>query len=272
MNEFLSKENKITNLLHLVSLLAVGTTFFGFIIVNIYLSIYGFWDFNFLKVQYFSAGGLFMFFVAVPVILFYGFIRAKDILERYRNEDKTFLKSASIFIGKFFIFVFFTAISFIIFMLPLTLGKVINSSSFIYSLCIVWVTLIFLGVLIMVKSHKEIVESRTKKLNFHNIIIYFEAHYRLLYFFFAIPLLILMFSIFVYVSVPRYLGGGKPETVSIGLNSNFNGEEIGVKSPFDATMVYESENSALILVNKETYLIKQSNINYIKYLDTIIKK
>ena len=56
--------------------------------------------------------------------------------------------------------------------------------------------------------------------------------------------------------------------VRIGLNSNFSGEEIAAQSPFDAIMVYESENSVLVLVNGGTYLLKQADISYVKYLDT----
>jgi len=271
MEAFLSKESKVSKILQWVSLFTIISAFLGFIIVNSYLAIYDFWDFNFLKVQYFSAGGLFLFFIAVPSVSFYSFLKAKRILEDYRNENKSTIKSILVFLTQGLIFVFFASLSLIIFVLPVMLGKVINSTSFIYSLGILWVTLIFLSVRIATKSHEEIIKTSTKPINLRNILVYFGAHYRLLYFIFAIPLLIFIFSLFVYISVPRYLGGGKPVSVSISLNSNLNAEEIEAKSPFNAIMVYESENSVLVVIDGGTYLIKQSNISYIKYLNGTAK-
>lgn len=268
MNSFAQRENKISNILQIASLLAIISTFFGFLIFNIYLALYGFWDFNFLKVQYFTAGVLFIFYVSFPVIFFYIFFNAREILCKYLFNHGSICKRTLIFIFKIVLFIFAFSLSFLIFVIPLGLGKVINSLSFIQFLGFIWITLILFGVQVGLKSHKEINQAHTMKVTFKNIIIYFGAFYRLLYFLIVIPTLVLIFSFFVYPSIPRYLGGGKPSPVSIGLNTNLNSKEIGVTNPFNAIMVYESENSVLVLIDGGMFLIKQSNINYVKYTET----
>ncbi|HEY0948118.1 MAG TPA: hypothetical protein VGE53_01315 [Candidatus Paceibacterota bacterium] len=271
MNPFTRQESRLSNTLQWVSLFAVSSTFFGFLVVNSYLALYGFWDFNFLKVQYFTAGSLFLFFVALPSTFFYGFLKAVEVLNKYLKENKGALRTIFISVLKVILFGLASSLSFVLFVFPLLLGRTINPPSFIYFLGFVWVAMIFFGVSVAKKSHKEIAQAHSMRITLKNIVIYFGAYYRLLYFLIALPILLFMFSFFVYSSVPRYLGGAKPVAVSIGLNSNFNGEEIGVQSPFNAIMVYESENSVLILIDGGTYLIKQADISYVKYLATIAK-
>lgn len=266
-----TQHSKISVTLQVISIIAVASTFFGFLIVNIYLSIFGFWDFNFLKVQYFSAGGLFLFFISIPTLFFYIFFKAREILEKYRLINKTKLKSVLVFISKLFIFFAISLINFFVFIFPLSLSNVFYSNPGLIFLGVLWTAIIFGTVATSIKSHGEITELRHKPINLRNIVAYFSAHYRLSYILLATLALTLIFSFFVYPVVPRYFGGGKPVEVSIGFDQNFNSEQIGVSNPFNALLVYQSADSLLILTNGGTYLLKQSDIAYVKYLEGNIR-
>ncbi len=271
MNPFLHKESKVSHALHWASLLAIGSTFFGFLVVNIYLALHGFWDFNFLKVQYFSAGGLLIFFFAFPTMFFYAFLKAREKLNEYRGKNASKLKRALVFVFKILLFAVTVWISTMIFAFPVMLSKMINPPSFVYFLGLVWVGLVFMGVWIAFKFQNEVAESQGKPVTLRNMAVYFGAYYRLLYFLFAVPIAIFMFSFLIYPTIPRYLGGAKPVAVTINFKQDAQMEGISTSNPLDAIMVYESENSALIVVEEGTYLIKQSDINYVKYPGAIAK-
>jgi hypothetical protein len=253
-------------ILQILSIGAVASTFFGFIIVNIYLAFFGFWDFNFLKVQYVSAGFLFLLFTLLPATFFYVFFEARTILERYQDINKKTIKSILIILAEVIIFVALAYLSFCTFIFPISLSYISISQPFPTVLGIFWTVVIFLLVRTVIKSHKEIIETRTKILNLQNIVYYFQAHFRLLYLLFAIPSLIFIFSFIIYPVVPRYLGGGEPVTVSINLISTFSDNQIAPVNPFNAFLIYQSSDSLLITTGTGTYLLKQSDISYIKYL------
>lgn len=263
MNQFNQPkfEDKVSLSLQIVSIFAVASGFFGFLIVNAYLALYGFWDFNFLKIQYFSAGGLFLFFILVPSLFFYIFFKATEILERYKTEDENKLKTVVLFICKILLFILIFYFSFF-----LTFTLLLHTPILKF-VGIVWTLLIFGLVWIIRISHHEITIIRESKLNLKNIVAYFVAHFRLVYIFVAFHVFVLMFSFFVYPIVPRYFGGGKPSAVSITYEKGLNANESEITEGSYALLIYQSADSLLIKSINGTYLIKQNSVAYIKYLD-----
>lgn len=266
MNPF-KAHSKLATALQMVSLFAVVSAFFGFLIVNIYLALFGFWDFNFLKVQYFSAGGLFLFFIGSPAALFCASFRARNILETYRANSNSTFKSILVFFVKGLILFVMAVLSFGIFIFPLMFSNLTFPASFVTFLGVIWTAMIFGAAAMFIKARSDISDTRGREINFKNIVVYFFAHYRLLIVFLISPLFIFMFSFLIYPTVPRYFGGGKPVAVNIGFDQQFNSQQMGITNPFNAFLVYQSADSVLVLTDKGVYLLKQSDIAYIEYLE-----
>lgn len=256
---------KVSLILQIISIFTVSTLFFGFLIVNAYLAAFGFWDFNFLKIQYFSAGSLFLFLMLLPAALFYMFLKAEKILDKYKMLDKSLFKTISIFIFKILVF---SVISFFSFFLTFAffLQGHITQWSFLKFICILWITLIFVLTSVIRKSYNEIKTLRNSDLNLQNIISYFGAHFRLLYVLFAIPVFLLIFSFFFYPTIPRYLGGGEPSAVSITYEKDLKTES-EIPDHSYALLIYQSADLLLVKTIAGVYLLRQDDIAYIKYLD-----
>ncbi len=258
---------RITQILQLVSIGVIVSVFFGFLSVNIYLAIFGFWDYNFLKVQYVSAGTLFLILALFPGGLFYIFLKVKNVLKEYENNERTILKTIFTKVFTVILFGLVAFFSFSSFVIAPSLSN-ITTSGFIYALGILWVLLVWGLVFVLTKYHKEFFRSESKKETTVGYILWsFFEHGRLFYGLLAIPMLVLMFSLIVYPLVPRYLGGGKPVSVMISFTPDYDRTEIELENPFPAFLVYQSSDSILTVTSTGTYLLKQSDIAYINYLE-----
>ncbi len=256
---------KTTLALQALSIAVIGSAFFGFLVVNIYLATYGFWDFNFLKVEYVSAGVEFLLFTLFPAILSYAFFEAENVLERYRKE-KSRLISVLAYLAKFPLFVFLGILSVFVFDFAVMLGGVFLAPTFLYVLSIGWSLLIFGAVWVIRKYRNEIDNLRNKRLALNSMLEYFFAHYRFLYILFAIPFLVFVFSLIIYPATPRYIGGGEPSPVMVGLVSTFDAKSIGLTNRFYAQLIYQSTDSLLVKTISGIYLLKQNDVTYIQYL------
>lgn len=261
-------DKKITQILQVVSIGVVASVFFGFLTVNIYLAIFGFWDYNFLKVQYVSAGVLFLILTTIPGGLFYIFLKVNKALKEYENADKKILKT--IFVKVFTVVLFGLAafFSFFSFILAPSMSNIKVSGGFVHAMGFWWVLLVWGLVFVLTKYQQDfLTDNKKKELNFRYILWSFFEHGRLFYGLLTIPMLILMFSLIVYPLVPRYLGGGKPVAVMIAFDSEYTQVETNLENPFSAFLIYQSSDSVLTVTGTGTYLFKQSDIAYIKYLE-----
>lgn len=261
-------DKRITQLLQIVSIGVIASVFFGFLAVNIYLAIFGFWDYNFLKVQYVSAGVLFLILTMIPGALFYIFLKVKSVLKDYESKGRNIFKT--IFVKSFTIVLFglIAFFSFVSFIIAPSMGNIKVSGGFIHAMGIWWVLLVWGSVFVLAKYQQDFLGvNKKKELNFRYILWSFFEHGRLFYGLMAIPMLVLMFSLIVYPLVPRYLGGGKPVSVMISFNPDYDRTEIGLEDPFPAMLVYQSSDSVFLVSGTGTYLLKQDDIAYIKYLE-----
>ena len=124
-------DKKVAIFFQLTSICAILAVLFGFLIVNMWLALFGFWDFNFLKVQYISAGLLFLCIILIHVVFAYAFFKAKDILERYRIINSSFIKSCAVNILKFLIFCILIYFSFSSFRFLILIGNIVVPHSFL---------------------------------------------------------------------------------------------------------------------------------------------
>jgi hypothetical protein len=248
-----------------VSIFAIAASFFGFVTVNMYLAMYGFWDFNFLKVQYFSAGGLFLMFLLVPASFCYAYSVAKEILEKYRKKDGSALKSFFVISARWIILIGLGTLNFFVFILVASVSNATYQANFIVAFAIMWTIVTFTATLTLIKAFGDINGMRDQPVTLKNIATYFFAHYRLLYPVLAVFLLIFLFSFFVYPVVPRYFGGGKPVAVTIGFEQKEKKVADDLSNPLDAFLIYESNDSLLLLTEQGVYLFKQDDIAYVKY-------
>ncbi len=261
-------DKRITQILQIISIWVVASVFFGFLAVNIYLAIFGFWDYNFLKVQYVSAGALFLILTMIPGALFYIFLKVKNVLKDYETIEKNILKT--IFVKSFTLVLFglIAFFSFVSFIIAPSMGNIKISGGFIYFMGILWVLLVWGLVFVLTKYQEDfLTNGKKKELNLKYILWSFFEHSRLFYGLLAIPILLLMFSLLVYPLVPRYLGGGKPVSVMISFNPDYDRTEIVLEDPFPAMLVYQSSDSVFLVSGTGTYLLKQEDIAYIKYLE-----
>ena len=261
-------DKKITQILQLVSIGVIASVFFGFLIVNSYLAIFGFWDYNFLKVQYVSAGTLFLILTLVPGSLFYIYLKVKKALKDYETKNRKLLKTIFVKVFTVILFGLVAFFSFFSFILAPSMSNIKVSGGFIFAMGIWWVLLVWGLVFVLAKYQQDfLVNNKKKELDFRYILWSFFEHGRLFYGLMAIPMLVLMFSLIVYPLVPRYLGGGKPVSVMISFNPEYERAGIGVENPFPAMLIYQSSDSVLTVTETGTYLFKQGDIAYIKYLE-----
>ena len=270
--EFLNKyDKKVSLALQILSILAISSGFFGFVIVNLFFSLFGFWDFSFLKAQYFSTGLLFIFYVTLPFVIFHAFYKGEKILERYKEVDKTKWKSFLVSFWKIFIFLVLVTLNYFIIIMPLGSG---NPEIYLGNLnlfVVVWIFLIYGLVSILAKYRKDTKEASNQELNFKNISTYFLAHFNLFHVVIAPFIFLMLFTVFIYPNVPRYFGGGKPVKAEIYLNPEII-PEFKEEKYLKAGLLYQSSEVVVIIVKDEVFQISKDYISYIKYVDTIFKR
>jgi len=237
------------------AVLAAVAFFLGFLVVNSYLAEFGFWDFDFLKVEYISAGLLFMILVTIGI---FGVILREKILNAPPQKTGRQTKAWRRFSKCWSYFILF-AINFLAFFIPINPQ---DKNAFLHDLTevIMWTIILHLSFLAIRYTYR-IITSHKKFPTFDEIFMGWKF-FNLIW----APLLILFtfvtFSMYIYPLVPRAWGGGKPTAVVLYLNNDPQ-----FTSPLNAELIYQSPDSVLVLVRNETYLIKQISVTNIQYLE-----
>lgn len=271
--DYLTKnDTKISSTLQILSILAISSGFFGFVIVNLYFSLFGFWDFSFLKAQYFSAGLLFIFYIILPFVLFYAFYQGEKLLERYKKAEKIKWKSYLVYPIKIIIFVFLFCLIYMIIIIPPGFSNPALYLNQLSIMVICWNFAIYGLVGVFVQYKKDITEVTNKELNLKNTIGYLFAHFRLSPILISPFIFLIIFTIFIYPSVPRHFGGGKPVKAEIHLNSESLISELKETKYLNADFIYQSSDVVVIMVENEVFQIKKDDIAYIKYTNTVLRK
>lgn len=264
-------DKKISIVLKISSLWALLATFFGFLIVNLYLAFFGSWDPEFLKVQYLTAGTLFLILIVVPVIFLSVYFLAKNYFKKYREVNSGWwtkvwtriVTSILFFLGMYLSFSFFTSLT--------AFGNIhLSPVESIYAIATVWIIIIWSILWIFFKSKDELSQAaKEDSYKFKKLFLSAGAYYKFFYVFIVIPTLMLIFLWAVYPMTPRYFGGGQATAVRIGLVEEFKNEQIGVSNPFDALLVHQSSDSFLILTTSgEVYTLRKSDISFFRHLES----
>lgn len=263
-------DKKISMILQVLSIYGLASVFFGFLIVNIYLAFFGYWDPEFLRVQYVSAGSLFLFMLGVPAFLYWIYFIVRNYFKKYRIlKTGTYTKVWTSF-AEVLILIGVSYFGFTLFKVLLAFGRMpLSPAGFMNVMIVFWLALIFGSLLVVSKSREELRKAKDVDTEFKKGFLYFGAYYKFIYFVIAAPILFGMFVWFIYPFVPRYFGGGQVSTVNIGLVSDFDPKQINVENPFPGFLVYQSSDSILVLTTKgEVYTLRKDDVAYIRYLDS----
>lgn len=249
-------------ILGILSVITAFSLFFGFLVVNIYLGQFGFWDFNFLRVEYVTAGILFMLFITFPSILWWLLDKMYDSLNAHTAIHKSVFKKILSPVLKLIFLSIALYINYVFFSLLVSASSFSKTTSFGIA-SIGWFVIIAIVAAGMRKSYRG--AKALKKIDPMNLREMIEGWaelsrpaYYLPLFLFVMPL---AFSIFLYPLVPRYWGGGAQTKIMIYLKSNTN-----LTSPLPAKLIYQSQDSLLINASGSTYLLPTDQILDIQYL------
>ena len=146
------------------------------------------------------------------------------------------------------------------------LGTVLSHpTGFLSSIAAIWVIIVWLATYVSKKSQAEIRENYTDIESLKNTFKYIFAGYKIFVMLLFTPVLIGIFSVFVYPMVPRYLGGGEPTPVAIYFEKNSDVSYISSSTPYYGLLIYQSPDFVLTKDDKRVFLIKQENIAYQEY-------
>lgn len=232
-----------------------------------YLAQFGFWDFNFLRIQYLSAGALFLLFVSFPAISFYA-IRVGLVALEQKEMKYQFVKKNLFRLLRVAMLVAVWWLTSMFFTLFARYNVVLFSNHVVSALAALW----SMGVVGMVKaaetSRKGIGALKNTPTTIRHIFEHFDCSFKTFLLFIAAIGLTAFFSLAVYPFIPHYLGGGEPAKVSIGLDSAKSGVgEIGLTATSSVSLIYQSSDFVLINAQSGTYSLKQEDVAYIKYLE-----
>ena len=253
-------------LLEWISTIAIAAAIFGFLIVNTNLAAYGLWDFNFFRVEYISAGMLFivlLFIIVIPIIFAYD--KVLD-LETHRKDSKTsFIKRALIKPLEWLIWI----------------GSIVPLGFFLYlfvpiedsAIKVSFVVLIGMIVILFVSPTISIATSYYKDLSkpkdatlpsVKEITKKWLMSFGPFYIMMAFLGIVLIFGMLLYPLIPHSFGGGRPIFVQI----NFADNSFGATSTI-ATLIYETPDFTTFNTGDGTYSVRTSAISSVEYLESV---
>jgi len=247
-----------------VATFAVASFLFGFLIVNARLMGLGLWDFSFLRVEYISAGTLFLIFIACTIVF---------PLFAWNESNKLKQKAAmpgTRWYGHFWFWLVRKLI---------TLLSLLPSLFFLF--IVVWVDDQFIKwaiiVLFTIVSYlflfptKEAI--RTYWSNYHTTqdeadglresILRHLRPYLTTFGILSIFILATVFGILVYPEIPHLLGGGMPAYVQIEFTPNSF-----LATSTTAWLIYQDSNAVVFNTNSSTYSVRPDEINSIEFLES----
>ena len=259
LEKILSPYTKL--ILELLSILIAGSLVFGFLIVNLYLSQLGAWDFDFLKVEYISAGLLFFIFLGFAIFLVVMRERFIYFISGHAFIDKSGWKKMEVIVLRIITYLLMILLNGFLFFIPVEAKSISGFFIACYSMAL-WGIASHLLVLAGKNSYNRIMTFKNHVGNFNTTLSTWEGLGKLVYSPIAAIAVIAIFSVYVYPLIPRSWGGGRPINVKIYFVQN-----APYASSMPAQLISQSSESALVSFDGDTYTIKQDQITDIEYLD-----
>jgi hypothetical protein len=274
MNESAEKQKSLAWLKHAqpivtlirdsVATFAVAAFLFGFLIVNARLMGLGLWDFSFLRVEYISAGTLFLIFISCTIVfpLFAW------------NESNKLKQKASVAGTKWY-----ARFGYWIVRMIITALSLLPSLFFLYT--VVWmedqslkwaiivlftiVSYLFLSpIKNAIRLYWDNYQARQEEVGgFRKSILRHLQPYLTTFGTLSIFILATVFGILVYPEIPHLLGGGMPVFVQIDFAPNsFSATSTS------ARLIYQDSNAIVFNTNSSTYSVRPDEINSIEFLES----
>jgi hypothetical protein len=254
----------VTILRDIVATFAVAAFLFGFLIVNARLMGLGLWDFNFLRIEYVSAGTLFLIFISC-IIVFPLFAW---------NESNKLKQKASVAgtkwyaqFGYWIVRMIITALSLLPSLFFLYTVVWMEDQSLKWSIIILFtiISYLFLSpIKNAVRLYWDNYHAAQEDVDgFRKSILRHLKPYLTTFGILSIFVLATVFGILVYPEIPHLLGGGMPAIVQIDFASN----------SFSATsttarLIYQDSNMVVFDTNSSTYSVRPDEINSIEFLES----
>lgn len=253
--------------LGILSVITAFSLFFGFLVVNIYLAQFGFWDFNFLRVDYITAGLLFMLFIGLPVGFSWLLDKSYASINAHVITNKSLPKRIAIRITKWVFKLIFLGIAlyvdYFFFSIVMVAGSNVNKT-FVTIESMIWFAVIMITTSAVRKSYRKVKAFKADTSSLREKIEHWVEIFKPVYYLPFVMLVILVaFSFLMYPLIPRYWGGGAETDIVIYLKNNTN-----LVSPLRAKLVYQSQDSLLINSSSSTYLLPTDQISDIQYLSS----
>jgi len=254
----------IKKILELSSIIFGLALLAGFLVVNIYLSFFGFWDFQFLKTEYVSAGLSFIFHIALTLIiiamLYAGitrirvFFKAQQTNNKFINFILTVLSSLSLVLWGIFavsLNAFIFTYEYEVFFILLAITYSVISLLLIGSL--LW------AILTINKAGATLLNSQKNQWKVGILLPLTTI---------GILALITVYAFYVYPFLPKYIGGGEPAKAELVFKSTPTYlKTIHANEPISVNIISQTEKSILFMFKEEIFLINYDNIDAIQYFE-----
>ncbi|MDR3547140.1 MAG: hypothetical protein P4M11_02480 [Candidatus Pacebacteria bacterium] len=260
----------VKNALGLLTIASAMSLVCGFLIVNLYLGQFGFWDFNFLKFEYVSAGILFLLFTGLIAFFFLVALVIHEEFKEHFGLRKTRVKKLNYWFFRILTWILEIFIYYEFWNLNYSFLNMFvrhnNSSAglFVNAALVVWIVIICILSFNAFKAYKRLQSpSITSPENLRSIILKWLEFFRIFYLPLFFVVLLLIFSILIYPFIPRSFGGGAQVNIMVYLKSSSD-----LPSSFSAKLIHQSPDSILIDASSSTYLLPADQISHIQYLDS----
>lgn len=247
----------------------------GFLIVNLHLSRFGFYDYSFLRLKYISAGIICLFLVASLLTVTYGLYKTtKNFYSRIKKKDLSWLTKrifnvifTPIAIGVWGIFIY-TIWGFVTptFSHKDSLG-VLLSTELIPKVrldFLIWIILLFVLIYFLTKLVKHTKSPQGLFWDLDGATDTFSV--------FSISLVMLLFFSFgIYPYIPQYLGGGQSTRVELMFKKDFDVQEFepsAKDNKFTTDIIYQTPDILLIQTSSSTFSFNSSELTAIRYIDS----